>query len=122
MQEAPLILSLLVVAFASARVAVLLAHDTILERPRDWFYRQRPPVDNPMLGFDYQQRDTDGTALPDGLIRSSSLLGELFTCTRCLTVWTTPPLAFLYVSSSVGRDIVTVVAVMGLASLLAKKV
>lgn len=121
MSTAPLWLHLLVIALASARVSVLLVHDQILERPRDWLYRQQPPVDNPILGFDYQQRDTDGTRLPDGTIRDASLLGELFTCTRCMSVWTTAVLAGVY-QWNAARDIVAVIAVMGVASMMAKKV
>lgn len=123
MTDAPLYLHLLVISFAAARLAVLLVHDTILDRPRDWLHRHRPPVDNPILGFDYQQRDTDGTRLDDGLIRDASMLGEVFTCTRCMTVWTGALVAGLYVTGwPHAQEAVAAVAVMGLASLLAKKV
>ncbi len=123
MTSAPLWLHLLVIALASARLSVLLVHDTILERPRDWLHRHRPPVDNPILGFDYQQRDTDGERLPDGVIRDASLLGELFTCTRCMSVWTTAATIVLYQSGwNHARDIVAALAVMGVASMMAKKV
>lgn len=124
MQDAPLYLHLLVLAFASARVAVLLVHDNILDTPRDWLYRHFPPTDDPYTGHDYQKRDTSGRSLPPGEpIRDSAWLGDLLACTRCTSVWTSAGLAGVYVSGIPHiKDIVAVVAVMGLASLLAKKV
>lgn len=123
MTDAPLYLHLLVIGFAAARVAVLLVHDSILDRPRDWLHRHRPPIDNPILGFDYQQRDVDGHRLEDGTIRDPSLLGELFTCTRCVSVWTTAATIGVYQSGLPhARDAVAAVAVMGFASMMAKKV
>jgi hypothetical protein len=121
--DAPLYLHLLVMSFAAARLAVLLVHDTILDRPRDWLHRHRPPFDNPLLGFDYQQRDVRGDRMPEGTVRDPSLLGELFTCTRCMSVWTASTVALVYASDiPYAREAVAVVAVMGLASILSKKV
>lgn len=123
MHDAPLYLHLLVIGFAAARIAVLLVHDTILDRPRDWLHRHRPPLDNPILGFTYQQRDTDGSMLDDGEIREPSMLGEVFTCTRCMSVWTTAAVAAVYVSGwHHAQEAVAAVALMGLASILSKKV
>ena len=85
--------TLLVLALASARIAVLLVHDLILEKPRDWIFRHWPPMDNPMEGFDYQSKDKHGNKLtgPASLQtkRRWYLFSELLTCTRCMTVWIT---------------------------------
>lgn len=122
MQDAPLYLVLLVLAFAAARIAVLLVHDTILDAPRDWLHRHFPPLDDPIRGLDYQQRDKAGVHIKDGELRRGSMLGELFTCTRCLSVWTTALVAGVWISGvPYAQEAVALVAVMGLANLIAKK-
>jgi hypothetical protein len=115
-------LIMLIAALASARVAVLIVHDTILEKPRDWWFRRYPPMDNPILGFDYQSKDKAGVPLPASLRRKWYMTSELLTCTRCMTVWTTPPALLLAHSGQVGRTIIIAVAAMGIASWAAKKV
>lgn len=123
MTGAPLYLDLLALAFASARLSVLLVHDNILDAPRDWLFRRFPPTDDPYTGTTYQQRDKTGRALPDGTLRDSAWLGDLLACTRCTSVWTTAALAGAYVSGVPHvKDVVAALAVMGLASILAKKV
>lgn len=123
MNDAPLILHLVVIGLAAARLAVLLVHDTILDAPRDWLHRHHPPVDNPMLGYDYQQRDADGQRMPEGTIRDASMLGEVFTCTRCMTVWTTALVGAVYVSGvPYVQDATALLAAMWLAAWGAKKV
>lgn len=79
---------LLIIAMAAARVAVLIAHDSILAGPREWIFLRWPPVDNHLAGFAYQTMDKSGRTLPAGAKRDASMLSELITCTRCLTVWT----------------------------------
>lgn len=102
----------------------MLSKDTIFDKPRDWFYRQYPPFDNPLLGFDYQQRDKHGKRLADkDDLRKPRLIGELLTCTRCLTVWTTILMSIIYWNSNNFIQImIEVVAMMGVASILAKKI
>ena len=79
--------TLVILALASARLAVLVAHDVILEKPRVWLYRRFPPMDNPMHGYEYQRYDREGRVLPAGATRKWYMISELSTCTRCLTVW-----------------------------------
>lgn len=123
MEDAPLILHLLVVGLAAARVAVLLVHDTILDAPRDWLHRHWPPLDNPMLGYDYQQRDVSGAHIKDGTLRKGTMLGEVFTCTRCMSVWTTALVGGAYITPIPHvQDAVALVAAMWLAAWGAKKV
>lgn len=114
-------LLLLTVALASARIAVLLAHDFILESARHWFFLRYPPVDNVMLGMDYQSRDREGRNLPAGAKRDHNFFGELLTCTRCLTVWVSPPVYAAAVTSHYGLIAVQLIAVMFLAAWGAKK-
>lgn len=80
----------IVAGLASARIAVLLAHDVILESLRHKIFLRFPPMDNPILGFDYQQKDRGGERLEVGETRKWYMVSELLTCTRCLTVWITP--------------------------------
>ena len=85
--------ALIILSLASARIAVLVVHDTILEPARVWFYRRFPPMDNPMHGYDYQTRDKDGEKIvgpgSTGTVRKWYWFSELTTCTRCMTVWIT---------------------------------
>jgi hypothetical protein len=113
---------LLVSALASARIAVLLAHDTILEPARGWLFRRFPPMDNLMIGMDYQSHDKEGRPLPAGAKRKWYMISELLTCTRCLTVWTTPPMVVLAWTSWPGLVIVGMFGAMSIASWVAKKV
>jgi hypothetical protein len=116
------VLVLLVYAAASARVAVLVAHDTILDGLRSRFFLRFPPEDRP--GMQYQRLDRQGRVLPGGAIRPPHLLGELVSCTRCLTVWTTA--AVYAVDVVAGRDatllVTTPIAAMWAAAYLARKV
>lgn len=113
---------LLIVSLASARVAVLIAHDAILERPREWWYLKFPPYDNPALGYDYQHRDPKtAVLLPMGAVRKPYLFSELLTCTRCLTVWTSIPIYAAATMTYSGLMITELLACMAIASWAAKK-
>lgn len=118
------LITLVVYAMASARIAVLIAHDTILDRPRVWFFLRFPPEDNDALGYRFQRMDRKGRMLNEMFVRPASMLGELVTCTRCLTVWVT----LVIVSAGVvfGHDAVMVVAgpvaAMWLAAFFARKI
>lgn len=118
-----LVLAALLIGLAGARIATLLVHDTILDAPRDWLYRHFPPFDNPMTGHDYQQRDVNGRKLPEGApLRDGSMLGELFTCTRCTSVWTTALVGVAwYFAGDEVRYALAVVAAMWLGAYGAKK-
>lgn len=118
-QLTELVVTLIVAALASARIAVLIVHDTILDVPRDWFFRHFPPHDNMQLGFDYQARDKHGTRMPVSLRRRAWWFSELMTCTRCFTVWTTPPIYFLAVHSHAAFVGVGIIAAMSVASYVA---
>lgn len=115
---------ILIAGAASARIAVLIAHDTILDRPRTWMFLRFPPEDNDRLGFRYQRLDRDGRNLPGGAIRNPSMIGELISCTRCLTVWTT--LGFVCTRWIFGHDLTmmlaTPIAAMWVAAFMARKV
>lgn len=115
------ILLLTLVALASARVAVLLVHDVILDKPRDWFFRQFPPYNNPMLGYNYQSLSKQGVEIPASLTRKAYLFSELLTCTRCLTVWTSVPIYFAAKEWDWAYEATAIVAVMAVACWVAKK-
>lgn len=120
------LLLILASALASARIAVLIVHDVIIEKQRDWFFRHFPPFDNDMLGFKYQSMDVNGDDLPlteDGqrVFRRGWWFAELLTCTRCLTVWTTVPTYIVASEVPHGDTVVAVIAAMAIASWVAKK-
>ncbi len=115
------LIAILIVALASARVAVLFVHDAIFDKPRDWFFRQWPPFDNPMHGYEYQSRDKEGNPLPASLKRDGHMFSELFTCTRCLTVWTTVPAYFAFEAWGWAAVVIKIAAAMAIASWSAKK-
>lgn len=112
---------MIVSALASARIAVLLVHDFILEKPRNWFFRLVPPLDNLMEGYDYQGKDKHGEPLPASLKRKWYMIAEVFTCTRCLTVWVTGATFAIAATSDIGLTAVEVVAAMGIAAWAASK-
>lgn len=119
---------LLVAAFASARIAVLLVHDIILDGPRGWFFRRFPPQDNPMEGYSYQAHDKLGHPIAplynEGVhvnARRWYLFSEVFTCTRCLTVWTTVPVFFASREWNWALVTAELIAAMAIASWGAKK-
>lgn len=113
------LITLLVAALASARFAVLLVHDTILDGPRNWFFRHWPPHDNMQLGYDFQMRDKDGVRMPMSQRRKAHTFSEVLTCTRCFTVWSTPPAYFLAAHSHQAFVAVGIVAAMAVASYVA---
>lgn len=98
-----LVLYWLVLSLAAARVAVLLAHDTILAPLRERIFLRWPPQDNLMAGYAYQTMDRQGRTLPAGARRDWHMTTELLTCTRCLTVWTAGALYALGEAAS--RDV-----------------
>jgi len=120
-RDIDLILLLTITALASARIAVLLVHDVILDGPRTWFFRRFPPMNNPMIGYEYQSKDIKGMALPASLTRDWYLFSELLTCTRCLTVWTSVPIYFAARQWDWAYETTAVIAVMAIASWVAKK-
>lgn len=93
------LLTLLVIGLASARLTVLLVHDTILEPVRERVYLRWPPRDLLALGYEYQRKDTNGEYLPMGASRDWSMFGELLSCTRCTSVWVSGALYSLALAS-----------------------
>lgn len=112
---------LIVSALAAGRIAVILVHDFILDKPRTWFFRHVPPMDNLMEGYDYQSKDKDGNPLPASLKRDWHMIAELFTCTRCLTVWATGATFAIAATSDIGLTAMEVIAAMGIAAWFAAK-
>lgn len=112
---------LVVAALAAARIAVLVAQDVILEKPRDWWFRRFPPMDNPMLGYDYQTKDKTGKTLPASCRRKWYMVSELMTCTRCLTVWITIVLWLTLEFIPASFSGLEAIAAMTIASWAAKK-
>lgn len=123
MSNLPLYLELIIIAFASARISVLIVRDTILSKPRDWIFRRYPPIDDPYSGYSYQQRDKTGRNLPKSIIRDATFLGNLLSCTNCISVWVTLIVSISYLNgNNIVKQGITVIAVMGLSSILAKKI
>jgi hypothetical protein len=119
-----MLIEVVIYAAAAARISVLVVRDTILDRPREWFFLRYPPIDNPMLGYRYQTLDREGRVLPAGAPREASMLGELFTCTRCVTVWATGIiyLASLALGSSATLMGTAPIASMWVAAFLARRI
>lgn len=115
---------LVILSMAAARVAVLIAHDTILDAPREWIFLRWPPVDNMSMGIAYQSVDRDGRVLPGGAKRDAHMISEMLTCTRCLTVWLGA--VFYLVGVGYGHDVVltvaTPIAVMAAAAMIARRI
>lgn len=121
---ADLLMYLLLLSVAAARVAVLLAHDTILEPVREALFLRWPPKDNQALGMHYQRINRDGMAMPIGAFdRDWKMFSELLTCTRCLTVWTAGALYALgeIAGHGVATDVAAPIAVMGAAAWIARR-
>lgn len=115
------LLMMLVAAIAAGRVSVLIAHDKIMEPIMKRLWLKWPPQDNLHTGHDYQHRDEDGGYLPPGVEpRDWHWFSELTTCTRCLTVWLTPPMYLLMFTSA--WVVVSVVAAMLIAAKAAQEI
>lgn len=109
-----LLLVLALYSVASARVAVLMVHDTILQPIRHRIFLRWPPEDDVALGFRYQSLGREGHPLPAGLRRDRVLMSELLTCTRCVTVWTT---AMFYLAGVVFGDPIVVLVAAPIAAM-----
>ncbi len=121
--DVDLIMYLLLLAIAAARVAVLVAHDTILVHVRERLYLRWPPMDNQALGMYYQSMDRLGRSLPAGMKREWYMATELLTCTRCLTVYTAGALYALgeLAGHGVAIDVAAPIAVMGAGAWIARR-
>lgn len=119
---ADFIMYLLLLSVAAARVAVLLAHDTILVHVREALFLRWPPMDNQALGMHYQMMDSKGNT-DYNEPRDWKMFSELLTCTRCLTVYTAGALYALgeIAGHGVAIQVAAPIAVMGAAASIARR-
>lgn len=110
---------LVVLTLAVYRVTLLIVEDKITERLRDFVFLRFPPENG--SDFVYQNaRKIDGKWEFDSQrVRNSSIIGELLSCSYCVSVWATAAIFSLYLyGGHVGGWIVYAAAIAGAARLL----
>lgn len=89
-----ILLALIILSLATARVSTLIVHDHITAGLRHRVWLHFPPENNYVDGRAYQDFDSD--ELPLDVRREPTFLGNLIACHRCVNVWVVVGIATAY--------------------------
>lgn len=126
-----------ILGLAAARLTLLLVADDIFEPLRHRLFMLSPPMNNEVLGWNYQNweytKNVVGSATPirkvfnrryklsSVPVRSPGFFGRLFSCVDCLGVWMGGAVAGTWYLAGDSIYVFTIFAVSMIVSLIGRK-